>query len=233
MGARLQVVAGALLLFGCASVESGASSGGRFSRGELIDVFVRWREAERRRDPELAEEVLHFRGRRDREALRRELEALRTLPSGTVRAHSEIHLAGHPPDWGEGEYLFLEPAGSTFAPRHARIARRADGSPAIAYQPPVVGVAERRSLRPEEIQSRLLDDRLAFWRGLQGRALAEEVQRTRVLLERELAAVEYAARAGLPMAPLEPDPSELLAELAPLDPEQARQLIVPRLEGSR
>ena len=101
-----------LLLASCATTAKLPDA--PWTDSELVDVFVRWREAERRRDHDLAAEVLRFDSSSDRRFHEAEMEFLGDVEAGPIRTSREIHLAAGPRPRAPGEYLFLEPGAGRY-----------------------------------------------------------------------------------------------------------------------
>lgn len=225
---RPRLLLAAALLAACST--AGLDEDARFTEQEVVAVFVRWREAQRRRDPGLAARVLHFRRDAHRRLLESELKALQAVPAGPVRTELEIHLVGHPPDLGPGEYLFLEPAGGACVATRATLVGR-DGGPRIVYEPPVLTMDQRRKLSPQARRIRLAAARARFWERLAPGELPREVQRLRELLRQQVAARDYARINDLPLVPFSPDPAGLLSSLEGLGPEEVRGWMLDRLQA--
>jgi hypothetical protein len=217
-----------LLLAGCASVSSEPSSA-TFRKSQLLDVMVRWREGERRRDVKMAQSVLHFERASDREFHREELESLQGVYAGPIRTAIELHLVGSPA--GPGDYLFLEPYGRGYEATFVTIVAK-NGGPLILYRRPALRERERATLKPADIARLTARHRLEFWESLEGQGVANEVARVRRMIRCEIEAEEYARRHKVPLAPFEPDPSALLELLAPMAPDEARDWIVTTLRQS-
>ena len=211
-----------LLLGGCASVSREPTST-TFTQAELLDVMVRWREGERRRDAKMAQGALHFDRAEDRAFHRDELKSLRGAYAGPIRTAREFHLVGAPA--GPGDYLFLEPTGHDFAATFVTIVA-VHAEPRVVYRRPAVTERERAALKPADIARLTVQHRLRFWESLAGEDLAEEVARLRRLLRAELEAKEYARRHAVPLAPFEPGPQTLLDLLTPMTPEEARSWVL-------
>lgn len=221
-----------LLLFllaspACATLDEGAV----FDRDQLTDLFVRWREAERRRDVDLAMEVLYFEKGADKDCLEEEFEGLRGEPAGQVKAAMEIHLVGHPEDWGPGEYLYLEPERGRYIPTRAHVVSWR-GTERIVYEPPLVTWEERRDMDARAAGREQLRGRIAFWEALEGDELAEQVSRLRTLLRYQQQAMDYASREDLPLVEFNPDPGFMLLQISSLDDVRARAWIVAKLMES-
>ena len=222
-----------LLLAACATTTNALrpAGGSSFSRAELIDLFVRWREAERRRDVKAAHKTLKFQRSSDRAFHRRELTYIANLPAGPVCAARELHLVGHPAEMGPGDYLFLEPIRGRYRTAFVTIVR-VRGSPRILYRRPLVSEEERQTLKPPEVTRVALERHRARWTKLEGRRLAAEVERTRRMLRYQIEAQAYAREAKVALAPFRPDPHDVLKELDGLEPPEARDRIVGRLQAA-
>lgn len=219
-----------LLAAGC------AATGGRtpdfgFDRAGIVGLFVRWREGERRRDPEMAQSVLHFGRSGDRAFHRKELEALQSVYAGPIRTAVEIHLVGAPDPIGPGDYLFLEPAGRGHVATFLTVVS-VRGAPRILYRRPAVSEEQRRTLRPREVAGLTVRHRIAFWESLDGGRLAEEVERTKRMLRYQIEAESYAKENEVALPAFAPRPGDVLQWLEPLDAEQARERIVTTLKGA-
>ena len=203
----------------------------RFTRADLIHVFQQWREAERRRDVDLAEQVLEFQSGADRTFLENEFRLLAPLPSGPVVSDVEIHLVGHPDEFGPGDYLFLEPVGRSYVSSRARMASR-DGKPVIVYERLGATVEEQRRLSPEALQSTVLERQISHWKNLDDELLHAAVTRMLTTLRYRQMAVEYARERQLPLTPFDPDPGTLLVEYSGLTPEEVREAVLLALRSS-
>lgn len=206
---------------GCVSLDAGGS----FTRSELIRAFVDWREAERRRDMDLAREALYFESGSDETRLEEEFEWLKDVPGGTIRTEKEIHVAGHPEDWGPGEYLFLEPRGKHFYPSRAHIVS-AGGRARIVYEPPPYSLDEQRNLDAAALGRMRLERKIRQWTGFDGEELKAEANRMLVNLRYQVEARQYAREEGIALARMQPDPAQLLMELQMLDDEGIRQYVI-------
>ena len=213
------------VLAACASTGARRAADGPYTKEELVDLFVQWREGERRRDAEMAEEVLSFDRSGDRTFLRAELDYLVRFPGATIMTARELHLVGHPADMGPGEYLFLEPAGGRYTATFVTIVR----GPRILYPRPDLSAKERQEHRPERCAAMALQRRVLHWRSLEDDDLAREVERTRQMLRYMSEAREYAQSEGLDMAPFAPAPERVLEELRGLDADAARARILALL----
>jgi hypothetical protein len=223
-------VALVLLLAACATTTNSLrpNGGSSFTRAELIDLFVRWREAERRRDVKAAQKTLYFRRSSDRSFHRRELEYIANLPAGPVCAAPELHLVGHPEGLGAGDYLFLEPLRARYRATFVTVVR-VRGHPRFLYRRPLVSEEERQKLKPPEVIQVALERHRARWSRLEGRELVAEVERTRRMLRYQIEAQAYARTAKVGLTPFAPDPRDVLKDLDGLEPPQARDRIVSLL----
>ena len=227
----LTACTGSPLAFDQAGTPSPAfTASGIWTRGELVDLFVHVREAERRRAPEEACQALHFQNRGDRQFYLEELYYLAGVPSGPICAASEIHLVGAPVDGGAGDYLFLEPVRGRYPATFLTIVD-VGGRPRVLYRRPEVTEKERAKLRPADLQATALQRRAAYWQGLRGRALEQESDRLKRMLQYQGDAQTYAAQHELDLQPFAPDPRMLQARLAPLPPEALRQEVLRMLSG--
>jgi len=219
-----------ILIFaaGCASVGRSGSDAS-FARHEVIATFVRWREGERRRDPDMAQEALYFERSSDRAFHREELNTLSGVFAGPIRTAQEVHLIGHPDPLGPGDYLFLEPAGRAYGATFVTI-RAVNGKPRVLYRRPAVSQKERLSMSREELLRALIASHIAFWESLRDERLAAEVERTKRKLRYEVTAERYAREHSVPLASFAPSPDEILRALEPLPPPAARQWIVAALK---
>lgn|GEM_PF-2911379 len=202
----------------------------RFGSAQLISTFVTWREAERRRDLELAAEVLYFSSRADKRRLEADFLSLAEAAPGRVVAEREVHLVAHPENCGEGDYLFLEPLGNQHVPVRARVIA-VRGEPRIVYEPELCTVSEQRRLGPQGAARLNVERQIAFWKGLEGQDLIAELERLRRWLRCQQIAVAYAAEEGLTIPVFDPAPADLLAQLEGLDSAAARAWVIDRLEG--
>ena len=218
-----------LLLAACVTVPV-RQGGAGFTRAELIELFVHWREAERRRDFEMAEESLRFARSGDRSFYRSELEYLQRVPSGTIVTELEIHIAAHPADMGPGEYLFLEPSGGVYRATPVTITRVRDG-PRILYRRPELRAEELHTLGPGKLSRLAVERRVAFWNSLSEARLAEEAERIRRTLRHQVAAKEYAQQKKIALATFKPEPSEILRELNGLEPQAVRERVLAYLQA--
>ncbi|MFH0943741.1 MAG: hypothetical protein V2A76_00970 [Planctomycetota bacterium] len=202
----------------------------RFTRADLVHVFQEWREAERRRDVDLAEQVIEFQSGADRIFLENEFRLLAPLPAGPVVSDVEIHLVGYPDDFGPGDYLFLEPVGRSYISSRARIASR-DGKPVIVYERLGSTVEEQSRLSPEALRRTVLERQIAHWKSLDD-DLEAEVNRMLTTLRYRQAAAEYAKEQRIPLTPFDPDPGLLLVEYSRLTPEEVRDAVILALSSS-
>jgi hypothetical protein len=216
-----------VVLPACVMLDKGAV----FTESLVVRAYVDWLEAERRRDLDLAREVLHFNKGADEDRLEEEFAALAGIPGGTIRTEAEIHLVGHPADWGPGEYLFLVPDGTRYIPARATVVGRA-GRALIVYEPPVLTVEERKNLSTADQARMNQKARIGFLKGLDDSRLVDEIEKVRQTLRYQMEAKAYAVRKSLPLAPFSADPEALLAELSGLDTEAARDWLLARLAGS-
>jgi hypothetical protein len=216
-----------VLLAACATTPVRGS--GPFTRTELIELFVNWREAERRRDFDVAEEFLMFRSG-DRSFYRRELEYLKRVPSGTIMTEREVHLVGHPVDMRGGDYLFLEPTRGVYHPTPVEIVRDSSG-PRIVYRRPELSAEELHTLKPGKLARLAVERRVAFWNSLSGNELLVEVTRLRQVLRYQVAAKEQAQEKGITLKTFKPEPSEILRELNGLDPQAVREKVIALLQS--
>jgi hypothetical protein len=214
-----------------ACVSTAARERGPFTPTELIEVFVQWREAERRRDFEMAEESLQFERSSDRSFYRRELEYLQRLPSGTIMTEVEIHLVGYPADMGPGDYLFLEPARGVYHTTPATIVG-ASGGPRILYRRPELSAKELHTTKPGRLSHLAVDRRVTFWKSLSESKLTEEVDRLRRMLRYQVAAKEYAQKEGIALTTFKPEPSDILRDLDGLEPQAVRERVLAALQES-
>ena len=213
-------------LFACAGLHE---EGATFTESQVKNVFVKWREGERRRDEAMAREALIFECGSDEDRFEEEFEALADATPGPVRAAVEIHLPGHPADWGPGEYLFLEPVQGRYVTVRATIRAR-DGRPRIVYEPPWLDPGERRESSSGDAAILRMRRRAAFWEGLDEDELAEEADKLVTMLRHQVLALAYAERENLSLQPFQPHPGTLLAEVEPLDPEGLRTWVVGMLK---
>ncbi|MHC4972571.1 MAG: hypothetical protein ACYTG3_09585 [Planctomycetota bacterium] len=222
-----------LLLAACATTSNSLrpTGGSAFSRAELIDLFVHWREGERRRDVKAAQKTLYFQRSSDRSFHRRELEYIAGLPAGPICAAPELHLVGHPQGMGPGDYLFLEPVRGRYHAAFVTVVR-VRGHPRFLYRRPAVTEEERQTLKPPDAARVALERHRARWSRLEGRALVAEVERTRRMLRYQIAAQAYAREAKVALTPFAPDPRDVLEELDGLEPLQVRDHIVSLLQAA-
>ena len=222
-----------LLLAACATTTTALrpTGGSSFTRAELIDLFVRWREAERRRDVKAAQKTMSFRRSSDRSFHRRELEYIARLPAGPICAAVELHLVGHPEGMGAGDYLFLEPVRGRYKTAFVTVVR-VRGHPRFLYRRPLVTEEEQQTLKPPDATRAALDRHRARWSRLDGRNLAAEVERTRRMLRYQAEAQAYARDAKVALAPFAPDPRDVLRDLEGLDPPQVRDRIMNLLQAA-
>lgn len=219
-----------LALAGCATTGAPPRPDGPFTDGELIELMFLWREGERRRDPEVSKRALHFARSSDRRRHEAELEYLEETPAGPIRVPAEFRVVCRPEGSDEGDYLFLEPAGTTYAATIVRIVR-VRGRPRILYEPPLVTAEERASRQPDEVARLAAQRRIGHWQSLEGRELEEELARLKRSLRYQAEARAYAEREKLPMPPFEPEPSSILADLEGRDAMAARERVVALLRG--
>ena len=220
-----------LLLLAAGCVTTSKLPDTPWTDGEIVDVFVRWREAERRRDHELAGEVLRFRSSGDRRFHEAEMEYLREVEAGPIRTAREIHLVAGPRPRGPGDYLFLEPGASRYRTSFVAIVN-VRGEPRILYRKPDVSEEERITLGRKDLVQTIAWRRLERWKGYEGARLEEEVARLRRLLRYEIEAEEFASERKLPMAPFQPPPEEVLKQFEGLDPAGVRDEVVRMLTAA-
>lgn len=218
------------VLAACASVGR-SSTDASFHEGSVLEVFVRWREGERRRDVEMAQEALYFESSSDRAFHREDLEALSGVFAGPIRTAREIHLVGRPEPLGPGDYLFVEPAGGAHTATFVTIVA-VNGEPRILYRRPAVSQEQRRAMRPEDVTRLRAAERIAFWESLGGERLAKEIERTKRMLRYEVEAERFARENAIPLRPFSPKPGEVLRVLEPLPHAEVREWIVASLRGA-
>ena len=197
----------------------------------LIDVFVRWREAERRRDHDLAAEVLRFASSSDRRFHEAEMEYLRDVEAGPIRRAREIHLVAGPRPRGPGDYLFLEPGSGRYRTSFVTIVN-VRGEPRILYRKPDVSEEERNTLDRKDLVHTIAWRRLENWKGYDGARLEEEVARLRRLLRYEIDAEAYAKKHDLALAPFQPPPADVLRRFEGLDAAGVRDAVVAMLSDA-
>jgi hypothetical protein len=219
-----------LLLAGCAATGGGSRGDAPFTDGELIDLMFVWREGERRRDPEMTQRALSFARSGDRSCHEKELAYLKGVPAGAIRVPGEFRLVCRAEGMREGDYLFLEPAGRTYAPTIVTIVR-VRGKPRIRYERPDVTAEERAARRPEEVARLAAERRIDHWQALDGAELDKELARVRRMLRYQVEARAYAEREQLPVPPFAPDPAAILADLDGRDPAAARERVIAVLRG--
>lgn len=202
-----------------------------FSEPQVVQAYVDWLEAERRRDLDLARNRLYFQSRADEDRLEEEFAALAEVPAGAIRTEAEIRLVGHPADWGPGEYMFLTPKMGRYIPVTARIVGR-KGKVLILYEPPILSVQERKKLRPEVQARMVIKARIDYLKDLDKDQLLEEVKKVRQRLKHQIAAKAYAEQNKLPLAPFDPSPETILIELSGLDDETARNWMLAQLKSA-
>lgn len=189
--------------------------------GDPVGLLLAYREAERRRDPELAARVLHFRSGADRAVMEREFAALSAAPAPPVRTELEVRLVRAPAQGGGGFYSFLEPVGALHGVTTCEMLSRS-GRLRIVYEPPDVPASALAALSPAEAEVRLLAARRDLWATAEGARLAMEAERLRESLEALACAPAAAAAAGFQLAPFATDPADILAQLRGLSPEEVR-----------
>jgi hypothetical protein len=218
----------ALLLLVAACATTSKLPDAPWTDSELIEVFVQWREAERRRDHDLAAEVLRFDSSADRRFHEAEMEFLRDLEAGPIRTAREIHLAAGPRPRGPGEYLFLEPGTNRYRTSFVAILS-VKGEPRIRYRKPDLSEEERATLKQQDLVRTMAWRRLERWKGYQGKELEDEVARLRQMLRYEIDGEEYAREHDLAVAPFAPPPADVLERFEGLDAEAVRAKVVAML----
>lgn len=192
---------------------------------DVVDLFVQCREAERRRDPRLAQQTLHFRSTQERELYFRELYYLAGRPAGPIIAPQEVHLVARPPGGGAGEYLLLEPSTAGHVPTSVTIVTTQAG-PRILYRPPDLTEKEKARLPAQSAARMAAERRAIWWTQLPDAELTTEVARLRTTLKQQIAAQQYAAARKIQMVPLAVDPAVVLAHVEGQPPERVRDLVV-------
>lgn len=212
----------ALLALAAASCAAGGDAGREPAiPRDPVGLLLAYREAERRRDPELAARVLHWSSRADRAVLLREFAALSAQPALPVRTELEVRMVRGPAQGEDGLYSFLEPAGAMHVVTTCEMVS-AGGGLRIVYEPPDVSASELAALSPAEAGARLLAARRARWVAAEGDLLAREAVRLRETLLAQAAAPAIAEAAGFQLAPFATDPAVLFEQLRRKSPEEVR-----------
>jgi len=220
-----------VLVTACAMTSNSRLSDRPWTDSELTEVFVRWREAERRRDAEAAAEVLRFESSSDRRFHEQEMEFLRSQPAGPIRTSREIHLAAGPRPRGPGDYLFLEPGSASYRTSFVTIVG-VKGKPRILYRTPDATEEERSQLEAQDLVRTIAWRRLERWKGYEGKRLDEEAARLRRLLSYEIEAAQFAKERGLTLAPFQPPPAEVLKRFEGLDAAALRDEVIKLLNDA-
>jgi len=229
---RITVLGLIAWLTACAGTTGGIQDDAAdFSKHRIVELYVTVREAERRRDPEYAEDALRYASSADRTLHHGDIAYLEGVQAGPVCAPSELHLVGIPASGGPGLYLVLEPVGLAYRATPFDVVRTSRGS-RILYRPLLL--TERETVEmPAEVRAAVAAQRLRNrWAALEGADLSREADRLRVLLRHEMRALEYAraAKPPLPLQPFSPPPNQLLSEIDGRSPEEIRDYVVALLD---
>lgn len=218
----------ALLVLAASCASTATLPDAPWTDSELVDLFVRWREAERRRDPDAAAEVLVFDSSSDRRFHEAEMEFLSDVEAGPIRTAREIHLAAGPRPRAPGEYLFLEPGSGRYRTSFVTIVN-VKSEPRIRYRRPDLSEEERYRLKAKDLVRTAAWRRLERWKGYEGKRLESEVARLREMLRYETVAERFAQEHDLALAPYQPPPAEVLKRFEGLDAAGVRDAVIAML----